>query len=67
VLALAVLVRRGRVTALAGALALWVGAFRRGELSRPLADDRAELLPYGVALAAGAILAGWLPSSWMTL
>jgi len=67
ILALAVLVRRRRLGALAAALALWVAALRRGELSRPLTDDKAELLPYGVVLAAGAVLAGWLPSTWLTL
>ena len=65
VLALAVVARRRRLTHLAHATALWAGAVRRGELTRPLASNEAELLPYGVALAAGAALAGWLPAAWL--
>ena len=66
-LALAVLARRRRLATLATAVALWTAAFRRGELSRPLVDDRADVLPYGVAIAAGAALAGWLPAAWITI
>ena len=67
VLALAVVARRRRLGALASGFALWVAALRRGELTKPLVDGRAELLPYGVALAVGATLTGWLPASWVAL
>jgi prepilin peptidase CpaA len=64
-LALVVLARRRRLGRLAAAAALWAGAVQRGQFTRPLASDEAELLPYGVALAAGAALAGWLPAAWL--
>jgi prepilin peptidase CpaA len=66
-LALVVLVRRRRVGALAAGVALWAAAAQRGELTKPLVDGRTALLPYGVALAAGAALAGWLPPAWIAL
>ena len=67
VLALVVVARRGRLSALVTGLALWVGALQRGRLTRPLVNDTADLLPYGVALAVGAVLAGWLPAAWLAL
>jgi prepilin peptidase CpaA len=66
-LALAVLARRRRIGALAVGVALWTDALRNGQLSKPLVDDRTNLLPYGVALAVGAALAGWLPAGWLAL
>ncbi|MFN2565717.1 MAG: prepilin peptidase [Gemmatimonadaceae bacterium] len=66
-LAIVLLARRGRVAPLATGAAMWAAAAQRGELTRPLVDDKTEVLPYGVALAAGAALAGWLPATWLTL
>jgi prepilin peptidase CpaA len=67
VLAVAVLARRRRLAALAGVVAIWASALQRGELTKPLADDKSDLLPYGVALTAGATLVAWLPVRWLTL
>jgi prepilin peptidase CpaA len=67
VLALAVLARRRRVAALATGVALWAAALQRGQLTKPLVNDKADLLPYGVALAVGAALTGWLPAAWLAL
>jgi prepilin peptidase CpaA len=67
VLALAVLARRRRVAALAGGVALWAAALQRGQLTKPLVDEKTDLLPYGVALAVGAALTGWLPAAWLAL
>jgi prepilin peptidase CpaA len=67
VLALGVLARRGRLRALAVSLALWAGALRHGRVTKPLANSATEVLPYGVALAVGAVLAGWLPVTWFNL
>jgi len=66
-LALCVLARRGRLGALTVSLALWVGALLRGRVTKPLASRTTEVLPYGVALAVGAVLAGWLPRAWLHL
>ncbi len=66
-LALGVLARRKRVVAMATSIALWAAALRRGQLTKPPVDEKADLLPYGVALAAGAALTGWLPAAWLTL
>ena len=67
VLAVAVLVRRRRIAPFVTGLALWGGAVQRGEWSPPLVDSKTDVLPYGVALSAGALLAGWLPVAWITL
>lgn len=66
-LALVVLARRRRLSAVASVIAIWTAALHRGELTKPLADNKRDLLPYGVALAAGACLVAWLPVSWLTL
>jgi prepilin peptidase CpaA len=66
-LAAIVLARRRRLGVLAVGAALWAGALQRGQLTRPLVNDRADVLPYGVALAVGAALAGWLPAAWLAL
>jgi prepilin peptidase CpaA len=66
-LALGVLARRKRVVAMATSIALWAAALQRGQLTKPPVDEKADLLPYGVALAAGAALTGWLPAAWFTL
>jgi prepilin peptidase CpaA len=67
ILAVGVLTRRGRLWTLAVSVALWLGALRRGQLAKPLADNTTGVLPYGVALAAGGVLAGWLPAAWFQL
>ena len=67
VLALAVLARRRRVSAFAAGVALWTAALQRGQLTKPLVNDNTDLLPYGVALAVGAGLTGWLPTAWLAL
>jgi prepilin peptidase CpaA len=67
VLAAGVLARRHRLAPLAVSIALWVGALRRGRLTKPLVSSSTEVLPYGVALAVGAALTGWLPTSWLNL
>lgn len=67
VLALAVLARRRRIAALASGVALWAAALQRGELTKPLVNDKTDVLPYGVALAVGAALTGWLPVAWLAL
>jgi prepilin peptidase CpaA len=67
VLALGVLARRGRLGGIAVSLALWAGALRRGRITKPLASNTTEVLPYGVALAVGAVLTGWLPATWFNL
>ena len=64
-LALVVVARRRRLAALAGGLALWTAALQRGQLTKPLVADKTDVLPYGVALAVGAVLAGWLPAAWI--
>ena len=67
VLAAAVLARRGRIAHLATGAALWAAAAHRGELVRPPVDAKADVLPYGLALATGAALVAWLPATWLTL
>jgi prepilin peptidase CpaA len=67
VIAVGVLARRGRLGRLALSLALWVGALRHGHVTKPLASDTTDVLPYGVALAAGALLVGWLPAASFSL
>jgi prepilin peptidase CpaA len=67
VLAVGVLMRRRRLGPLAVSLALWAGALQRGRLTKPLASSTTEVLPYGVPIAVGAVLAGWLPATWLTL
>jgi prepilin peptidase CpaA len=67
VLALLVLARRRRVAALATGVAFWAAALQRGQLTKPLVNDKTDLLPYGVALAVGAALTGWLPAAWLAL
>jgi prepilin peptidase CpaA len=67
VLALVVLARRRRIAALANGVALWTAAMQHGQLTRPLVNDETDVLPYGVALAVGAALAGWLPAAWLAL
>jgi len=66
-LALLVLARRRRVAALASGVALWTAALQRGQLTKPLVNDRTDVLPYGVALAVGGLLSGWLPADWIVL
>jgi prepilin peptidase CpaA len=65
VLAAGVLARRGRLGPLAVSVALWAGALAGGRLTKPLARSSTDVLPYGVALAVGAVLAGWLPTTWL--
>jgi prepilin peptidase CpaA len=67
VIAVGVLARRGRLGPFGLSIALWVGAVRRGELTKPLASNTTDVLPYGVAITAGALLAGWLPAAWLQL
>jgi prepilin peptidase CpaA len=67
VLAAGVLARRGRLGPLAVSVALWAGALQRGRLTKPLAGSTTDVLPYGVPVAVGAVLAGWLPATWFTL
>jgi prepilin peptidase CpaA len=67
VLAIGVLARRRRLAALAGGVALWAASLQQGELTKPLVNDTNEVLPYGVALAVGAALTGWLPAAWLAL
>jgi hypothetical protein len=67
VLAVGVLARRGRLGPLAVSVALWAGALQRGRLTKPIASSATDVLPYGVALAVGAALTGWLPATWFTL
>ena len=66
-LALLVLARRRRVAAVASGVALWTAALQRGQLTKPLVNDKSEVLPYGVALAVGGALSGWLPADWIVL
>ncbi|HEY0996082.1 MAG TPA: prepilin peptidase [Gemmatimonadaceae bacterium] len=71
VLAVGMLARRGAMGRLATDVALWFGAWRIGGASaavaaRPTpASHRREVLPYGVALATGALLVAWLPAPWL--
>jgi prepilin peptidase CpaA len=67
VLAIAVLARRRRITALTSGVALWGAALLQGRLTQPLVNDKNDVLPYGVALAVGAVLTGWLPAAWLAL
>jgi prepilin peptidase CpaA len=66
-LALGVLARRRRLWPLTVSVAFWAAALRRGRFTKPLADNESYVLPYGVALAVGALLAAWLPGSWFDL
>jgi prepilin peptidase CpaA len=66
-LALVVIARRRRLVALASGVALWAAALQHGQLTKPLVNDKTDVLPYGVALAVGAALTGWLPVSWLAL
>jgi prepilin peptidase CpaA len=66
-LALLVVARRRRVGALASGVALWTAALQRGQLTKPLVNDKMDVLPYGVALAVGGALSGWLPGDWIVL
>jgi prepilin peptidase CpaA len=66
-LALLVLARRRRVAAVASGVALWTAALQRGQLTRPLVNDKMDVLPYGVALAVGGAISGWLPADWIVL
>jgi len=72
-LALGMLARRRALGPLGASASLWVLALRHDPARALRAPTRAamlprtELLPYGVALAIGALLAGWLPAAWLPL
>jgi hypothetical protein len=67
VLALVVLARRRRLGPLGASVALWAGALQNGRVANPIASATTDVLPYGVALAVGGVLAGWLPVTWLNL
>lgn len=73
VLAVAALARRRSLPLFATTAAVWMTALRH-DAGRALTAPESvtgmrgsALLPYGVALAAGASLAGWLPNAWLPL
>lgn len=75
VLAVVVLIHSGAVRRLATDLVCWIGAFRIGGVASGLAtrptpaSHGRSVLPYGVALAAGGLLAAWVPRArleWLT-
>lgn len=68
-LAIGVLVRRRAVGRIVSDLGFWFGALRIGGMSGAMAarptprTHGRSVLPYGIALAAGGLLAGWMPAT----